>query len=402
MSKIKCLHSIPSDIFTEIVEELGGSNTIDFLEVWRTWSHCQFGGDELVARENSFLLTRLRSDYHGSWSAHTHGHQLIVSTVRVLASHVFIGQADGTVQHFMVTQPEYCQQLNIIDGSVREIEIWFKENMLIVSGDHGLHFIDINTMTIKRSFGEVQSQENKHVSCFGPHFSFCLPDDHSISVNKWCGSNFQIICRVTPVCKPIQWKLWSDKMIVLEVQGEISIYSLGVKPELVYKTESNMMIMYKNPCYMFRDVIFCSTSAAVGLIVRTSYWLLGWQLHQGHKKLHRALDQDKIHPQDEVWCVALRRNIVVCGTETGCLIMFSNDKAEKVNENDTFDHDLQMKRGHSVVQLEFDCYKVPVFKKQVSNRPILSVDVGFSDDKTFIFYRTDIQSMSCLTLSRKA
>ena len=35
-------------------------------------------------------------------------------------------------------------------------------------------------------------------------------------------------------------------------------------------------------------------------IVRTSYWLLGWQLHQGQKILHRALDQDKIHPQDEV------------------------------------------------------------------------------------------------------
>ena len=27
-------------------------------------------------------------------------------------------------------------------------------------------------------------------------------------------------------------------------------------------------------------MIFCSTSAAVGLIVRASYWLLGWRIHQ--------------------------------------------------------------------------------------------------------------------------
>ena len=42
----------------------------------------------------------------------------------------------------------------------------------------------------------------------------------------------------------------------------------------------NYLVRYKNPCYLYRDVIFCSTSAAVGLIVRASYWLLGWRIHQ--------------------------------------------------------------------------------------------------------------------------
>ena len=42
----------------------------------------------------------------------------------------------------------------------------------------------------------------------------------------------------------------------------------------------NYLLRYKNPCYLYRDVIFCSTSAAVGLIVRASYWLLGWRIHQ--------------------------------------------------------------------------------------------------------------------------
>ena len=90
-------------------------------------------------------------------------------------------------------------------------------------------------------------------------------------------------------------------MTVLDTQGAISVYrpapSPQATPTLVFKSDSNVMIMYgniynisthiysyllryKNPCYLYRDVIFCSTSAAVGLIVRASYWLLGWRIHQ--------------------------------------------------------------------------------------------------------------------------
>jgi hypothetical protein len=39
-----------------------------------------------------------------------------------------------------------------------------------------------------------------------------------------------------------------------------------------------------------RDIIFCSTLASVGLIVRTSYWLVGSQLELTGR-LARALDQ---------------------------------------------------------------------------------------------------------------
>ena len=98
---------------------------------------------------------------------------------------------------------------------------------------------------------------------------------------------------------------------MLDTQGAISVYrpapSPQATPTLVFKSDSNVMIMYgniynisthiysyllisthiynyllryKNPCYLYRDVIFCSTSAAVGLIVRASYWLLGWRIHQ--------------------------------------------------------------------------------------------------------------------------
>ena len=60
--------------------------------------------------------------------------------------------------------------------------------------------------------------------------------------------------------------------------------------------------------------------------------------------------------------------------------------------------DINIKRGHSKIELEFDKYRKPVFKKIVSKRPVLSVDVGFCDDKILLYFRTDIQNISCIIL----
>ena len=152
---------------------------------------------------------------------------------------------------------------------------------------------------------------------------------------------------------------------------------------------------------MFRDALFCSSSAAAGLIVRTSYWLLGWQLDTGSSdgQLRRVLEQDKIHPQDEVWCLSLRRNLLLCGTESGHVILFTNNLSDNKAEPRQPFKEFQLKKGHSVIELLYDCYKAPVFKRQVSNRPILSVDVGLESENLIIYYRTDIQNISCLTLN---
>ena len=47
---------------------------------------------------------------------------------------------------------------------------------------------------------------------------------------------------------------------------------------MLYQSEPYTVIMYKNPCWMFRDVIFCSTLSSRGLMARTSYWLMGWDV----------------------------------------------------------------------------------------------------------------------------
>ena len=59
---------------------------------------------------------------------------------------------------------------------------------------------------------------------------------------------------------------------------------------------------------------------------------------------------------------------------------------------------MRIKQGHSNIELEFDKYRKPAFKKMVSKKPILSVDVGFCGDKILLYYRTDIQNISCIIL----
>ena len=90
-------------------------------------------------------------------------------------------------------------------------------------------------------------------------------------------------------------------------------------------------------------------------IARASYWLVrllkmliketltknqvGWELHRGGQ-LTRALDQvtslqfcncchnqnktqNKVNPLEEVTCVALRRSLLLCGTEGGRILGFN-------------------------------------------------------------------------------
>ena len=192
-------------------------------------------------------------------------------------------------------RPEFRLEHNIGDGAVREIEIWNAENIIAVSGDSKVHLFDLDTFDKITLEKDIKSGENKHLSAFGDTISL---SEKSVEITGYQTQGSKKDLLLTPVfqvllTKPaIQWKLWLDKVTVLEVGGEISIYRRkGSEVVQVIRTEPNMMIMYKNPCFLFRDILFCSTSASVGLIVRTSYWLLGWALEKDEGKLTRALDQ---------------------------------------------------------------------------------------------------------------
>ena len=382
--------------------------------MWEVWSEAQVGGRRLIAATSCQLnLSRLKSDYSGRWTAHSHGHQLICSTFTTNNSHLYIGQADGSLAHYDALKPDFKEELNIEDGAVREVNIWTAESLLVVAGDTKIQFFQLeNLERVATANVVLVAEDNRHISTFGAAISFCDQSDsaragnsETILVSRRAGGRGGLVLdtlfTLALSSPPIQWRLWLEEVIVLLTSGVISIYKTeqNQSAQLQFQTCPNVMMMYKNPCYLFRDVIVCSTSAAAGLIVRTSYWLLGWSLHTKEGRLHRALNQDKIQPEDEVWCLALRRNLLLCGTESGCLILFNHTKTEAAGKQPF--QSVHLKKGHSVVELQYDCYKAPVFKQQVSTRPILSVDIGFGSDNLILYYRTDIQTISCLTLQIK-
>ena len=51
------------------------------------------------------------------------------------------------------------------------------------------------------------------------------------------------------------------------------------------------------------------------------------------------------------------------------------------------------------MELKFSTDKSPVFERRVSHRPILAVDIGISGENILLFYRNNIQTMSCLVLN---
>ena len=373
-------------------------------------------GDLQPSAVSDLSLSKLKSNFSGGWTPHSHGHQLICSTFTCRNSHLYLGQADGQLSHYDVLDPEFKQEVNIEDGAVREVHIWTSEQLLVVSGDSQIHFFQLGSLSRVGTAGVLKvAEDNRHISSFGDAISLCersgtsSPSTLIVVSRRQRPAERVILEPVSSLClqsAPTQWRLWTGKAIVLETSGVVSVYLWQNCPaaQLYFQSPPNVMIMYRSPAYMFRDVVFCSTSAAAGLIVRTSFWLVGWQLDwqldsdTQHGSLHRALEQDKILPQDEVWCLSLKRNLLLCGTESGCVILFTNNRSEgRGNERLPF-KDFHLKKGHSVIELIYDCYKAPVFKRRVSNRPILSVDIGCEGEKVMIYYRTDIQNISCLTL----
>ena len=361
----KCCEHVPQDIFLEIWEEIGFPESPDYTQIWLLWAESQLGGGVTALTDHSLSVDRLRAHFPGPWGAHTHGHQLIVSTFRVSGSRLIIGQADGSLQLYTVMEPSFVRSVNIEDGSVREVELWHSEQLVAVAGDTLLHVMEVDTLR-EVSIPDIElCGDNKHISCFGEILSYCdLKSDiivcSFVKPRERYGDNpfNRLFSITTRNASPIQWKIWGSEVIVLDTQGTVLVYTFFENIiELVFQSESNVMILYKNPCHMFRDVILCSTSAAAGLIVRASYWLLGWRLQDTGGKLHRAMEQDKISPQEEVWALAIRRNLVLCGTEGGVLMLFSNDETDDQSSN----YQAQALKGNIMPHANFVLYHRQTF-----------------------------------------
>ena len=80
--------------------------------------------------------------------------------------------------------------------------------------------------------------------------------------------------------KWVQWKLWREKLIGVNSNGEILVYSLLVpEGELMYKSEPYTVVLYKNPSWIFRSVVSylrCNVSSNLFLMTGTLCSARAW------------------------------------------------------------------------------------------------------------------------------
>lgn len=239
---------------------------------------------------------------------------------------------------------------------------------------------------------------HKHVSVFGRRFAVSFPDgslEVHVMVTAYMGvatggvstARVSRVACTEPGCGRLQWNLWQEKLTVLQTTGEILVYNTNkAQAELLYKSEPYMVIMYKNPCWMFRDVIFCSTLSSRGHQVRTSYWLLGWDVER-RGRLFRVLSQDGLASKDDIWCVALRRRLLVCGTETGSILLYEVE-GEEAKDNE--------KGRHSFIDLGME--ERPLANIRVAHKPVIHVDIAFNHEDVFIYYKTSNTDLACVKI----
>jgi len=421
VSRQRCATKMPQDILTEILSEQEWG-VVDWVEVWGCWvgSKIKLGKEQYTETPKVIKLP----------------HQ-VTSTV-IDGSLVYSGSDDGTLELRDVNRDNFVIRTHINDGKVHTISLVKSFNLVLVAGEKGLHFFSLNFLgstwdKLQPDFS-LDLGQNKSLSVFGPRF--CVSDNEKIiHVYEifFVGQTVRTtrICEVTQDMSWVQWKLWREKIIGMQINGEIVVYSLlAEKGELMYKSEPYTVVMYKNPSWIFRDVVFCSTLASRGLINSnygphtyvymsdiwgtrngTGYWMVGPVDDLSDKCFLEENDLDldqvitayttasqfeslmsgfclkKIYPglstADDVTCIVLKRRLILCGTNCGALLVFSADQ-----------QDSQSNSKHS--KIEFD--SKPLAKMKISTEPIVKVDIGFTDSSILLYYKTYTEDLSCLAL----
>jgi hypothetical protein len=257
VARRRCANKVPQDILTELLSEQEWG-VVDWVEVWRCWVGSKIRLDT-VEETGTPKVVKLPQE--------------VTATV-IDGSFVYSGNDDGTLELRDVDHKNFPIQTNINDGKVHSIALVKSYDLVMVAGEKDLHFFRMNF--IARTWDKLQPDfgldigQNKHLSIFGPRFSIS-DNEKVIHVYEifYVGQTVRTdrICEITQDMSWVQWKLWREKIIGMQINGEIVVYSLlGQKGELMYKSEPYTVVMYKNPSWIFRDIVFCSTLASRGLL----------------------------------------------------------------------------------------------------------------------------------------
>lgn len=449
VARCRCSETIPDDILTEILSQQEWG-VVDWVGVWAAWvGSCLPPQAVQKGQEQSLQYPR------------PFNHSVVEG------DNVYTGDGEGHLEWRRVGTRS-CIRTTLGDGNVEHISLMPTFGLVVVSGETRLHFyyLDRRAGYWERLAADFQLSlgSNHHLSVFGPRFAF-QDDDGFIRVLEifYVGLSVRTseVCRVRQLLPWVQWTLWRDKVIGLQTNGEIVVFSLLCPTgQLMYKSEPYTVVMYKNPCWIFRDVVFCSSLASRGLLDSnygphtyvymsdlwdtrngTGYWMVGpvddlsdetfledSAKDSAKEQLEERLNNDninnwggepfaslmrgfclkKIYPglnsNDDVTCIAMQRRLILCGTLCGGLLIFSADNSDSKTANNKTSGSAGSRLSpprHS--KLEFD--STPLAKLKVSSQAIVQVDIGFTDSSILLYYSSNSNSLksgsdsiSCLSL----
>jgi len=421
VARRKCAEKVPQDILTELLSEQEWG-VVDWVEVWKTWVGSKIKSEGNYNKEIQKYVQLPQN----------------MTTTAIDGSYVYFGSDDGTLELRDVNQKNIVIKTKTNDDKIHSIALIKSFNLVLVAGEQSMHFYSLDLVGKKwnklHPDFNLQLGQNKHLSVFGPRFS-ASDNEKVIHVYEifYAGQTVRTdkICEITQNMSWVQWKLWREKIIGMQINGEIVVYSLlAKKGELMYKSEPYTVVMYKNPSWIFRDIVFCSTLASRGLLNSnygphtyvymsdrwgtrngTGYWMVGpvddlsdkcfledndidmeqvitsYTTASQFELLMRGFCLKKIYPglstADDVTCIVLKRRLMLCGTNCGALLVFSAD---------TQDSDSSSK--HSKIDFE----SKPLKKIKISKEPIIKVDLGFTSTHILLYYKTYTEDLSCIGL----
>ena len=223
---------------------------------------------------------------------------LQVTSTAIDGSLVYSGTDDGSLELRDINREDNLViRTNIHDGKVYSISLIKCFDIVLVAGETGLHFYRPSLARGRwrklRSDFILSLGTNKHLSVFGPRF--CAADSQAVvnvfeifyvgqivrtsliceikqvrsflTFHVLLSTSFVYKSQIIPIMrvkchlvfppqeqqKWVQWKLWREKMIGMNSNGEILVYSLLSQfGEPMYKSEPYTVVLYKNPSWIFR------------------------------------------------------------------------------------------------------------------------------------------------------
>lgn len=259
-----------------------------------------------------------------------------------------------------------------------QTDLLLEHDFIIVVGHCFVHLYHLQTeegcpmsCVLVWSLSELASMSIAKTSVFGSTFAVaerpsvlnlrqvCLSPDGKVAT-------ITILSEITCHTWFWKWKIWGEKVICILATGEIAVWGLQTGTWLSVSPRYSELL-YQNPCFIYRGVIFCSSRTSQSLLEYwhcfpgDSYWLVCWDGDSFQKYYPKLL------MGDDVTAVCMKQRLVLIGTASGKLYCY--------------EHTAQDSSIGTIWESN------PVRVLQLAEHPIRSCDVSFDGNGTTVAAR---------------